>query len=192
MPSPVHSSALPLLAVALLLSSREIPAQDQNDELPVIHGPAPPVPPDVVSRDDNGRVTLRATRIAEPIVLDGKLDESVYSLVPAVSDFVQQEPREGEPATEKTEAWVFFDDENVYVSARCWDSHPERMIINEMRRDNFNIFQNENVTLVFDTFYDRRNGFFFQTNPLGALRDQAVGDERRVGKECRSRWSPYH
>jgi len=183
MPSRVHSSALPLLVVALVLSSREIPAQDQNDELPVIHGPAPPVPPDVVSRDDNGRVTLRATRIAEPIVLDGKLDESVYARIAAVSDFIQQEPREGEPATEKTEAWVFFDDENVYVSARCWDSHPERMIINEMRRDNFNIFQNENVTLVFDTFYDRRNGFFFQTNPLGALRDQAVGDEGQTNNQ---------
>jgi hypothetical protein len=57
------------------------------------------------------------------------------------------------------------------------------MVINEMRRDNFNIFQNENVTLVFDTFYDRRNGFFFQTNPLGALRDQAVGDEGQTNNQ---------
>jgi hypothetical protein len=141
------------------------------------------VPPAIVSRDASGRVTLRATRIPEPIVLDGKLDEPVYSRVPAVGDFVQQEPNEGEPATEKTEAWVFFDDDNIYVSARCWDSHPERMVINEMRRDNFNIFQNENVTLVFDTFYDHRNGFFFQTNPLGALRDQAVGDEGQTNNQ---------
>ncbi len=176
MPPRGHSNVLPLLAVALLLSSRESPAQDEN-------GPAPPVPPAIVSRDEAGRVTLRATRIADPIVLDGKLDESVYARVPAVSDFIQQEPREGEPATEKTEAWVFFDDENIYVSARCWDSHPERMIINEMRRDNFNIFQNESITLVFDTFYDRRNGFFFQTNPLGALRDQAVGDEGQTNNQ---------
>jgi hypothetical protein len=183
MPLRVHFSALPILVVALLLSSREIPGQDRNDGFPVIHGPAPPVPPAVVSRDDHGRVTLRATRIAEPIVLDGKLDEPVYSQVLPVSDFIQQEPREGEPATEKTEAWVFFDGENIYVSARCWDSHPERMIINEMRRDNFNIFQNENLTLVFDTFYDRRNGFFFQTNPLGALRDQAVGDEGQTNNQ---------
>ena len=141
------------------------------------------MPPAVISRDENGRVTVRATRISEPIVLDGKLDELVYSRVPALSDFIQQEPHEGSPATEKTEAWIFFDDENIYVSARCWDSHPEQMVINEMRRDNFNIFQNENVTLVFDTFYDRRNGFFFQTNPLGALRDQAVGDEGQVNNQ---------
>ena len=162
--------------MAALFSSTELQAQDEPpvpEESVVLHGPPPPVPPAVIARDEAGRVTLRATRIAEPLVLDGRLDESIYTRVPAVSDFVQQEPQEGEPATEKTEAWVFFDDENVYVSARCWDSHPERMIINEMRRDNFNIFQNENVTLVFDTFYDRRNGFFFQTNPLGALRDRS-------------------
>jgi hypothetical protein len=172
--------------MAALFSSTELQAQDEPpvpEESVVLHGPPPPVPPAVIARDEAGRVTLRATRIAEPIVLDGKLDDSVYTRVPAVSDFVQQEPQEGEPATEKTEAWVFFDDENIYVSARCWDSHPERMIINEMRRDNFNIFQNENVTLVFDTFYDRRNGFFFQTNPLGALRDQAVGDEGQTNNQ---------
>jgi len=172
--------------MAALFSSTELQAQDEPPvpgESVVLHGPPPPVPPAVIARDEAGRVTLRATRIAEPIVLDGKLDDSVYTRVPAVSDFVQQEPQEGEPATEKTEAWVLFDDENIYVSARCWDSHPERMIINEMRRDNFNIFQNENVTLVFDTFYDRRNGFFFQTNPLGALRDQAVGDEGQTNNQ---------
>jgi hypothetical protein len=186
MPSRGHFTVLFLLLLVAPLSpglAARVEQDENHDRSVVIHGPAPPVPPAVVSRDEAGRVTLRATRIAEPLVLDGKLDEEVYARVPAVSDFLQQEPNEGEPATEKTEAWVFFDDENVYVSARCWDSHPERMIINEMRRDNFNIFQNENVTLVFDTFYDRRNGFFFQTNPLGALRDQAVGDEGQTNNQ---------
>jgi hypothetical protein len=166
-----------LFAASPQLSADEKIEKDETEAAIFIDGPPPPVPPAVVSRDEEGRVTLRATRIPEPLLLDGKLDEPYYRQVPAVSDFIQQEPNEGAPATERTEAWVFFDDRNVYVSARCWDSHPERMVINEMRRDNFNIFQNENVTLVLDTFYDRRNGFFFQTNPLGALRDQAVADE---------------
>ena len=91
--------------------------------------------PEVVSRDEAGRVTARATRISEPIVVDGKLDDEVYARVIPMSDFIQQEPNEGAPATEKTESWVFFDDNNIYITARCWDSHPERMIINEMRRD---------------------------------------------------------
>ena len=177
--SKLWSSALvPLFLVAL--APWPVLASDDDDDSSskvVILGPPPPAPPAVMSRDELGRVTLRATRLLEPLVVDGKLDEAVYARVPAIADFVQQEPDEGEPATEKTEAWIFFDEKNVYVSARCWDSHPERMVMNEMRRDNFNIFQNENVTVVFDTFYDRRNGFFFQVNPLGALRDQAVGDE---------------
>ena len=45
-------------------------------------------------------------------------------------------------------------------------------IADEMRRDASNIFQNENLTVVLDTFHDRRNGFFFQVNPLSAMRDQ--------------------
>jgi hypothetical protein len=122
-------------------------------------------------------VTLRATRLEEGLVLDGKLDDPIYSQVSAMSGFIQQEPHEGQPATEKTEAWVFFDDENFYVSARCWDSHPERIVANEMRRDHINIFQNDNFTMVLDTFYDRRNGYYFQTNALGALRETAVTDE---------------
>jgi hypothetical protein len=51
-------------------------------------------------------VTVRAVRLDEPIVVDGLLNDEVYSRVPAFSDFVQQEPQEGEPATETTEAWI--------------------------------------------------------------------------------------
>ncbi len=168
-----------LLGLLLGLAGPALADDDDKNGEPevVIFGPPPPEPPAVVARDEQGRVTLRAIRLNEPLVLDGKLDDDIYRRVPAVSDFIQQEPHEGELATEQTDAWVFFDDKNVYISARCWDSHPERMIVNEMRRDNRNIFQNEHFTVVLDTFYDRRNGFFFQTNPLGALRDQSVQDE---------------
>src|SRR5512143_3710086 len=73
-----------------------------------------------------GQVTVRAVRVGSPMRVDGRLDEEVYASTPAIGDFLQQEPNEGQPATEKTESWVFFDDNNIYVSARCWDSHPER------------------------------------------------------------------
>ena len=156
-----------------------------------IDGPPPPVPPAVVSRDAEGRVTLRATRLERPLNLDGRLDDAIYQRVPPVSDFIQQVPSEDEPATEKTEAWVFFDDENLYVSARCWDSHPERIVANEMRRDNVNIaLGNANFAIVLDTFYDRRNGYAFQTNPLGALRDQTFTDERIADSDWNTVWQP--
>jgi hypothetical protein len=122
-------------------------------------------------------VTVRAIRLDAPIRLDGRLDEAIYATTPSITDFIQQEPREGQPATEKTEAWILFDGANLYIAARNWDSHPEREVANELRRDNGNILGNENFTFVIDTFHDKRNGYLFQTNPLGALRDMTVTDD---------------
>src|SRR5881394_354440 len=82
---------------------------------------------------------IRATRLAQPLKLDGRLDEEIYATVKPEGDFVQQLPHEKQPATEPTDIWIFFDDDNVYVAMRCTDSHPERMISNELRRDNRNI-----------------------------------------------------
>ena len=115
-------------------------------------------------------------------------DEDVYSRIEAISDFVQQEPDEGAPATERTDIWVFFDDSNVYVSGRAWDSQTQRIVANEMHRDHRNINQNQTFTVVLDTFYDRRNGFFFQTNLLDALRDAAVTDERNANNDWNTVW----
>ncbi len=69
-------------------------------------------------------VTVRAIHLVQPLSLDGRLDEAVYQAEVPVSRFLQQVPREGEPATERTEAWVMFDAQTLYVSARCWDSAP--------------------------------------------------------------------
>ena len=149
---------------------------------------ATPAVPPVLVRDAAGRVTARATRLVEGLVIDGRLDEPEYDRVPAMSGFIQQEPREGEPATEATDAWIFFDDENLYVSARMWDSQPDRIIANEMRRDNWNIGRGASFTVALDTFHDRRNGFIFQTNPLGALRDAQVTDERNENDDWNTIW----
>ena len=129
------------------------------------------------ARGDDGTVTARARRIPEPISLDGRLDEAIYQSHRPIDGFIQQEPTEGAPASEKTDVWIFFDDTNIYVGARCWDSAPGRDVVTEMRRDQNNITQNESFTVVFDTFLDRRNGFFFQTTPIGAIRDQAIEND---------------
>jgi hypothetical protein len=138
-------------------------------------GPAPPAGGSV-TRDESGRATVRAVRLTEPLRLDGRLDEEIYRTVPPSDGFVQQVPQQGAAATEPTEMWVFFDDENVYVAARCLDSQPERITANELRRDSNAIFQNDNFGVVLDTFFDQRNGYYFQTNALGALRDAAVSE----------------
>ena len=152
-----------------------------------IDGPPPPAAPAVMNRDAAGRTTVRAIRLAAGIRLDGVLDEEVYRSVPPITDFLQQVPVEGAPASERTEAWILFDDTNVYVSARVHDSAPEsEWVANEMRRDTNQLRQNDTFTVFFDTFYDRRNGFNFYTNPLGARADQQFTNEGNPNGD----WNP--
>ena len=94
-----------LLAVLALWSSG-VAAQTIE-----ILGPPAPIAPAVFAKDDRGRITLRATRLATPLSLDGALDESIYQEVAAIDHFFQQEPDEGAAATEKTLVWLFFDDD---------------------------------------------------------------------------------
>ena len=145
-------------------------------------------PTATVARDSAGHVTVRATRVLEPIVVDGALDDAVYARVQAIDGFLQQEPHEGQPATQKTDVWLLFDDNYVYVAARCWMTDPESIVANEMRRDSFAIFQNDNFGVLFDTFHDRRNGFMFYTNPLGGLGDALVTDERDTNRDWNTVW----
>ena len=92
-------------------------------------------------------------------------------------------PTHGAPATEKTDLWIAYDADNVYVTVRCWDSQPEqRWIANEMRRDHINIVRNENVAFLFDTFFDRRNGVYFEVNAIGGFMDGTALNERSIGK----------
>ena len=150
------------------------------------HGTTPEV--QTLSRD-GGAVVLRANALGDQVIkVDGKLDEAVYARFEPASDFIQQEPQEGQPATERTEVWVFFDSKNVYVSARCFDSHPERMVANEMRRDHFNLFENENFAVIFDTFHDKRNGYLFYTTPLGGLFDGLITDETNTNRDWNTVW----
>ena len=153
----------------------------------IIGDPAPPLAPETLARDAAGRVTVRAVPLGQPLDIDGNLDEGVYEIVQSLSDFVQQQPDEGAPSTERTEAWVFYDDNSIYISARNWDSAPEsRWVANEMQRDSFQIIQNDTFSVALDTFYDRRNGFAFMVNPIGGFFDYQITDEGNPNSD----WNP--
>ena len=152
--------------------------------------PPAPIPPATVSRNEAGQVTWRAVRLANALDLDGVLDEEIYRAVEAVSDLIQLEPETGAPATERTEAWIFFDDTSLYVSARCWHSAPEsEWIVNEMRRDSFNVLSNEAFAFVLDTFYDRRNGIYFGINPIGGRIDGQITNESGFNGDWNPIWN---
>ena len=82
--------------------------------------------------------------------------------------------------------WVSFDREAVYVSMRCAESQPDRMVLNEMRRDSSNLLQNEGVAFMFDTFYDRRNAVVFNVTALGGRMDGQSTNERQYNGD----WNP--
>jgi TolB-like protein len=153
----------------------------------LIDGPPPPAPPEIITRDAAGRATVRAVRLTGPWQLDGVLSEEIYQQVPALSDFIQQLPDEGAAATERTEVWVFFDDAHVYTSARLWDTAPaSEWTANDMRRDSFQLINNDNLSVAFDTFYDRRNGVVFMVNPIAGIFDFQLTDEGNPNTD----WNP--
>ena len=153
-----------------------------------ILGPPAPAAGEAVSRDAEGGVTLRAFRLAEPLTVDGVLDDPVYDQVPAAEGFLQQEPDEGSPVSESTRVWVLYDADSLYVAAELEEDHPERLTAGEMRRDHRNVGWNDSFSVILDTFYDRRNGFLFHTNSLGALFDGQVTDERNTNSDWNTVW----
>ena len=145
-----------------------------------------PVLPETAARDDDGNLTVRAVRVDTPINIDGRLEESLYETVNPISNFIQNEPVNGALATERTEIWLAFDNDNIYVGIRAFESEPDRMIANTMQRDSFDLLQNENVAVMFDTFNDRRSGILLQWNPIGGRWDGQMSG----GANANADWNP--
>ena len=113
---------------------------------------------------------VQAVRLDVPLRLDGKLDEDLYK-GPSFTDFVQYIPNNGDPGTEKTEMWIGYDDDALYVGARMWDSRPDSIASRIGRRDdNFN---SDLFEVIIDSYHDKRTGYSFQINPSGAIRDES-------------------
>jgi hypothetical protein len=178
--------AAAVVALLALPASATFAQQSAMSAAERFKAPAPPVAPEVIRRGENGQATLRATRVMTPLRVDGRLDDDVYTTVRAISDFVQSIPDNGEPATQRTEAWILFDDKNLYIAARCYDNRPpEQWLANDMRRD---IATNQDdFGVALDTFHDRRNGYQFYTNMLGRRTEQEITNE---GAQINSDYNP--
>lgn len=175
-------------ALLLLISATGASAQTVSSGQPRSTAfPEPPAPPESIHREADGRATIRAVRPTEPIRFDGALDERVYSDVRPITGFVQNIPDHGKPASQNTEAWVLFDNANIYIAARCWDTRPpSQWTANEMRRDQLG--QQDNFGVVLDTYYDRRNGYLFYTTVLGARSDSYVTNEAHANADFNPVW----
>lgn len=111
--------------------------------------------------------------------IDGHLDDEVWQLAPVTGGFIQREPHPGAPSTERTEFRILYDDRKIYFAIWAFDSNPAGIIASELKRDS-GLTKGDRIAIVIDTFYDRRNGFYFATNPLGAEKDAQYTDNSRV------------
>jgi hypothetical protein len=123
--------------------------------------------------------TAQASQVERAPKLDGTLDDPLWQQASPISNFLQREPFEGQPPTEKTEVRVLYTKHEVYFGITCSDSQPGRIIATELRRD---VPQelDDYFEIIIDSAHDRRNAYVFQINPLGTQRDALITEEQRT------------
>jgi len=121
---------------------------------------------------------IEAVKTASPLTIDGALDEAAWREAPVAAGFLQNEPDEGEPATQQTEVRVVYDEQALYLGIFARDSSPGEIIVGDLKKD-FDTARTDMFQVVLDTFHDERNGYMFAINPMGAKWDaQMVNDGR--------------
>src|SRR5262249_33672752 len=117
--------------------------------------------------------TAVVSRTTSPISVDGALDERDWQTAPGIGELVQREPDNGQPPSQRTAVTLLYDADNLYVGVMCYDSEPDRIVAGQMARD-AGLGSDDRITIVLDTYRDRRNGYYFQTNAVGALVDGLI------------------
>ena len=90
--------------------------------------------------------------------------------------------------SEATRVWVAYTKDALYIAVRCDDRQPDRIVATEMLRDGF-LMSDDNIEIVLDTFHDRRNAYYFATNPAGVLVDGRVTENRFPNREWDGIWN---
>ncbi len=131
----------------------------------------------VAAQKSKATYQAQAVRVDQGPDIDGDLNDGVWGSATLIDAFVQQEPNEGAVATERTEVRLLYDESNLYIGVRAFDSSPSGIIATEMRRDSPRILDEDNFQIILDTFEDSRSGYMFVTSPLGAKLEQQVFEE---------------
>lgn len=149
------------LVISLAGTERMVPAQSRD----VVATSAPPL--------------MTATRVEEPVSLDGRLDEAAWQQAEAVSAFTQFEPIEGAPATQRTDVRVIYDTDNLYVGAVLYDENPAEIEPALGRRDEYN--RADWFLVSIDSYFDKRTAYTFGLNAAGVQFDAIQTSSRRSG-----------
>jgi hypothetical protein len=124
------------------------------------------------SPDAPARRTMQAIRMVpgDRIDLDGRLDEPIWQRATPATDFIQQDPDNGQPATERTEVRILYDADALYMGVTCFDDEPDKWLGYQRRRDEF-LSADDRFMWTIDTYLDARSAYFFETNPSGLMGD---------------------
>ena len=115
------------------------------------------------------------TAIAEPIAIDGVLDEPAWRSAPSIGELVQRQPTEGAAPSERTTVTLLADRDRLYIGVRAFDDEPSRVLGTQMARDAV-LGADDRIEILLDTFRDQRSAFYFATNPAGALVDGLIAN----------------
>ncbi len=124
--------------------------------------------------------TARAAVTDEAPVIDGRLDEAVWSSATVLENFLQHEPLEGQQPTERTEIRILCDRAAIYIGGWMFDRDPSGILLGENRRD-ANLQDADALLIVLDTFHDRQNAYVFGTTPVGIEYDGQVTKDGQGG-----------
>jgi hypothetical protein len=163
---------VPLVAHLVLRAAIAL-AAPQHD-----HAPPPPAAPARTAAGNRGeQYRIQALRASTAPQIDGILNDEVWRAAPMIDNFTQQEPIDGQPATERTEVRVLYDAGTLFIAVHAYDSDPDHLTATEMRRDSNRIGDEDYFQVILDTFRDSRSGYMFVTNPLGAKLEQQIFEE---------------
>ncbi len=122
----------------------------------------------------------------EIIAVDGRLDESVWSVIPPINDFIQREPIENISPTEKTEAYICYDEKYLYVGIKAYCKDPSTIKSILTRRDEWS--PSDWIYVYIDSYNDNRTAFQFGLNPLGVQRDTRWSDDEQFDQNWNAVW----
>ena len=166
MPGPRHLCALllPLAAVVLPGAVAEAAPRPSPTPAPVVE----------------------VSRTEAPIRIDGRLDDEAWSGLEPFVDFLQRDPDEGQPATERTELFLAYDDDALYVGVRLHDSEPELIERRLSRRDDW--AEADRFSLYLDPRGDRRTGVRFEVTAAGVQRDEIIFNDTWTDRSWDALW----
>ena len=126
--------------------------------------------------------TVAAPAVGAGPLLDGDvLGDPAWADVPAATGFVQTQPDEGQPATERTEVRVLFGDDTIYFGIVCYDRDPAGIVVSDSRRDS-SLSNSDSIQIILDTFRDEQSAFLFGTSPAGQEYDGQVANASQGGR----------